>query len=50
MTGTVTDKLMPQKEENIMEARWVAEKDLAPFAARTYEAVREVLIRAGLKW
>jgi len=50
MAGTSEDKLDPQKEENIMEARWVNEKDLAPFASRSYEAVREVLRLAGLKW
>jgi ADP-ribose pyrophosphatase YjhB (NUDIX family) len=50
MAGSSEDKLNPQKEENIMEARWVREKDLGPFAARTYEAVREVLKIAGLQW
>ena len=50
MTGLSTDKLRPQKEENIIEARWVSENDIAPFVAKTYEAVREVLTIAGLKW
>lgn len=50
MKGTVADKLMPQKEENIVEARWVSEKELGPLAARTYEAVRDVLKQTGLKW
>ncbi|MFI5196122.1 MAG: NUDIX hydrolase [Chitinophagales bacterium] len=50
ITGSSTDKLRPQKEENIIEARWVSEKDIAPFAAKTYEAIREVLKTAGLKW
>lgn len=50
MTGTKADKLLPQKEENIIEARWVAQKDLAPFASRTYEAIREVLHLAGMRW
>ncbi len=50
MTGTKADKLSPQKEENIIEARWVAQKDLAPFASRTYEAIREVLHVAGMRW
>lgn len=50
MRGTSADKLMPQKEENIMEARWVPEKEIGSYAARTYEAVRDVLKAAGLKW
>ena len=50
MKASVTEKLKPQKEENIIEARWVSEKDLAPLALKTYEAVREVLKTAGLKW
>ena len=50
MKGLLTDPLLPQKEENILEARWVAEADLTPIAARTYEAIREVLRLVGLKW
>jgi 8-oxo-dGTP pyrophosphatase MutT (NUDIX family) len=50
MSGTSADKLMPQKEENILEARWVSEKDLAPLMAKTYEAIREVLRLSGIKW
>ena len=48
MQGRKADKLQPQKEENILEAKWVAEKDLAPLAARSYEAIREVLRAAGI--
>lgn len=50
MQGTSKDTLLPQKEENILEARWVSEKDLRPFAARSYEAIRDVLRTAGLTW
>lgn len=50
MSGTHTDKLKPQKEENILEARWVTEKEIGSFAARTYEAIRDVLKVAGLRW
>ncbi len=50
MYGSSTDQLKPQKEENIMEARWVPEKELGSLASRTYEAIREVLKAAGLKW
>ncbi len=50
MTGTVTDKLKPQKEENILEARWVGRDELAPLASKSYEAIKDVLKIAGLKW
>lgn len=50
MHGSSSDLLKPQKEENIMEARWVAEKELGTHASRSYEAIREVLKAAGLKW
>ena len=50
MSGTSNDKLKPQKEENILEARWVKEQDLAPLVEKTYEAVKEVLTLAGLNW
>ncbi len=50
MSGTSKDKLKPQKEENILEARWVKEQDLGPLVDKTYEAVKEVLTLAGLKW
>lgn len=48
MQGTIADALLPQKEENILEARWVAAADLAPIVVRTYEAIREVLREVGL--
>jgi ADP-ribose pyrophosphatase YjhB (NUDIX family) len=50
MAGSSSDVLRPQKEENIMEAKWVTSKELGPLAARSYEAIREVLKIAGLKW
>ena len=43
MEGTSADKLKPQKEENILEARWVNERDIAPLAAKSYAAIRDVL-------
>ena len=49
MKGTVTERLKPQKEENIKEARWVKEQDLWPLVGRTYEAIKEVLTLAGLQ-
>ena len=50
MAGTATDKLRPQKDEQIMEAKWVKEQNIAPLAAQSYEAVRDVLRQAGVKW
>jgi len=44
------EKLVPQKEEHIMEARWVTEKEMGQYAPRTYEAIREVLKTAGCRW
>jgi ADP-ribose pyrophosphatase YjhB (NUDIX family) len=48
MRASASEKLRPQKEEQIMEAKWVAPADLAPYADKSYEAVREVLRLAGL--
>lgn len=50
MKGTSADKLNPQKEENILEARWVNELGLPALAAKSYEAVRDVLRSAGLRF
>lgn len=50
MKGTNADRLKPQKEENILEARWVSEKELGQFTSRTYEAIRDLLKTAGLRW
>lgn len=50
MKSLSTEKLKPQKEENIMEAKWVFENDLKYYSNKTYEAIREVLKTAGLKW
>lgn len=50
MQGKATETLVPQKEENIQEARWVKPADLGPIIYKSYEAIREVLVQAGLKW
>ena len=50
MGGTLTEVLVPQEEENILEARWIAGRDLAPILFKSYEAIREVLLQAGLRW
>ncbi len=50
MKGTVKEQLIPQKEENIEEARWIHSKDMGPILYKSYEAIREVLTQAGMKW
>ena len=50
MSGKSSETLAPQTEEDILEARWVAEKDMAPIASGAYTAIREVLHLAGLRW
>jgi len=43
-------ELHPQKEENILEARWVAEKKLGSYVHQSYEAIREILAESGKRW
>jgi 8-oxo-dGTP pyrophosphatase MutT (NUDIX family) len=43
-------ELHPQKEENILEARWVAEKKLGIYVHQSYDAIKEILLDAGKKW
>lgn len=50
MTTTDTRQLNPQTEEDIMEARWVAPADVAPLMANTYQAIKDVLHAAGVRW
>jgi 8-oxo-dGTP pyrophosphatase MutT (NUDIX family) len=50
MKGTTAEKLVPQKEENILEARWIDDKEMGPVVYKSYEAIREVLEQAGHKW
>ncbi|RYD57398.1 MAG: NUDIX domain-containing protein [Sphingobacteriales bacterium] len=50
MSGTLADELLPQKEENIMEAKWIPERELGNVVYKSYEAIREVLQKAGYKW
>jgi len=42
--------LVPQKEEQILEARWVAEKKIGNYMSQSYDAIKEVLLEAGKKW
>lgn len=50
MKASALETLTPQKEENIIEARWVTEGELSSIAYKSYEAIREVLHLAGFKW
>ncbi len=50
MLASEKEKLAPQQEENILEARWIAKQDLKPIVFKSYEAIKEVLTEAGLKW
>ncbi len=50
MKGTSSEKLTPQAEESINEARWVAPADMGPIIFKSYEAIREVLDTAGYRW
>lgn len=50
MSASEKETLAPQQEENILEARWISEKELGPIVYKSYEAIREVLTEAGLKW
>lgn len=50
MHGKRADTLLPQAEESITEARWIAQTDLGPVVFKSYEAIREVLHSAGYRW
>jgi len=50
MKAAGSETLVPQAEENILEARWIAESELSPIVFKSYEAIREVLQEAGFKW
>ncbi|MFT4061315.1 MAG: NUDIX domain-containing protein [Edaphocola sp.] len=50
MTVPEAQALVPQAEEQIADARWVAPKDLGKCLTQSYAAVAEVLGKAGLQW
>lgn len=50
MSGNSNEKLVPQKEENILEAQWIPEQELGLKVFKSYEAIREVLLESGLSW
>ncbi len=50
MKGTIKEEPVPQAEENIQEVRWVKDEDLPLIVFKSYEAIREVMQKAGVKW
>lgn len=50
MQGSAREAPVPQKEENILEAKWIPEKELGPVVFNSYEAIREILTASGFKW
>ena len=50
MKGTLKEEPIPQAEENILEARWVSDEELPSVVYKSYEAIREVMQMAGVKW
>jgi len=40
-----TDELIPQQEEDIDEARWVAQKDVSGLLSQSYASIRELFSR-----
>jgi len=50
MKASSSEKLVPQKEENILEAKWIKEAEIGPILLKSYVAIREVLAQAGVKW
>lgn len=50
MKGTVKEEPVPQAEENIQEVRWVNDEDLPLVVYKSYEAIREVMQKAGVTW
>lgn len=50
MKGNSAEKPHPQAEENIEEVRWVNQDELARCLFKSYEAIKEVLVAAGIKY
>lgn len=50
MKGSAKEKPKPQAEENIIEAKWVPKDELAPLVFKSYEAIKQVMLEAGVEW
>ena len=50
MKGTVKEEPVPQAEENILEVRWVSDEEFPLVVYKSYEAIREVMQKAGVTW
>ncbi|MBQ0025383.1 MAG: NUDIX domain-containing protein [Bacteroidales bacterium] len=48
MEYTGSEALVPQTEEDITEAKWVAKEDLPQYLKETYPSIAEVVSHAGL--
>lgn len=48
MRGDKNEVLIPQKEEGILEVRWVPQKELENYLSMSYETIKEV-VEEGLK-
>lgn len=46
-TGSITDRLIPQTEEDIMEARWVKGREIPELMKNTYPSIRDVVKSIG---
>ncbi len=47
MRCSANQKLVPQKEEDITDIKWVKQNDLKKYASNTYHTITEVI--SGLK-
>ncbi len=48
MIHTGNEELMPQKEEDISEVKWVAADQLAPYLDQSYQTIRDVFTYFGV--
>jgi ADP-ribose pyrophosphatase YjhB (NUDIX family) len=50
MEASSSDSLTPQAEESITDVKWITTQQLGAITKDTYEAIREVLKKAGYRW
>lgn len=50
MTAAGSQKLTPQAAENILEVKWISPDAMGPVVFKSYEAIRQVLECAGVRW
>ena len=49
MTATNSERLIPQKEEDIQEIRWVAKSEMQKYITQTFPSILDVLMAGDLK-